>query len=162
VPVPSLHPQGRLFLFALEVCEMSDLTAQATQTETIWQPKNGTTPKAAAQAVCAVLDTATTSMGRATHYNTRDEQQVAEFCAHEDLLKLSRDLYTVLLALPGATDRAMQVGAAEPALDPGSWPGRSSRRAPAGTSPTSPSAPQACDPFLPGRSISVGRPGRIF
>lgn len=75
----------------------------------LWTP-NGMTPVEASAVVRSFLDTATTSMGRATHYNTREEQQKAELAAHEALMKLSRDLYAVLLALPGATDRAVQVG----------------------------------------------------
>lgn len=56
------------------------------------------------------LDAAATSLGRATHYNSREEQQKAELLAHDALLWLDRDLYAVLLALQGVTDRARQVG----------------------------------------------------
>lgn len=76
----------------------------------IWQPKPGTNAKQAGAVVCAFLDTATTSMGRATHYNTREEQQTAELAVHDALLRTSRDIYTVLLGVPGVTDRAVQVG----------------------------------------------------
>lgn len=83
----------------------------AMQTDvTLWTPGSGITPKAAGSIVCGFLDTATTSMGRATHYNSREEQQAAELRAHALLLDMSRDLYAVMLALPGVTDRAVQVG----------------------------------------------------
>lgn len=74
-----------------------------------WEP-NGVVPVRAGQIVCAFLDTATTSMGRATHYNTRTEQQAAELQAHQDLLGLHRGLYAALMLLPGLTDRSKQLG----------------------------------------------------
>jgi len=60
--------------------------------------------------VCDFLDTANSSMGRATHYNSRSEQQAAELQIHDRLFNSSRDLYTALLALPGLTDRSRQIG----------------------------------------------------
>lgn len=89
---------------------MPSKTMKTIDEMTLWQPKAGITPARAASAVCSFLDTATTSMGRATHYNSRQEQQNAELQAHADLMTMSRDLYTVLLALPGVTDRSVQVG----------------------------------------------------
>lgn len=89
---------------------MTTALSMNRETQMVWQPKSGMTPKTAGTAVCAFLDTATTSMGRATHYNTREDQQVAELAAHESLLHMSRDIYTVLLGVPGVTDRAVQVG----------------------------------------------------
>lgn len=64
----------------------------------------------AGKIVVSFLDAAATSLGRATHYNSREEQQKAELLAHDALLWLDRDLYAVLLALRGVTDRARQVG----------------------------------------------------
>lgn len=61
-------------------------------------------------AIVTFLDTASTSFGRATHYNTRDEQQAAELAAHVGLQNLHRGLYATLLTLPGLTDRAVQLG----------------------------------------------------
>ena len=87
-------------------CQMTT----ATSGDILWRPKGGATPTDAGKLVCAFLDTATTSMGRATHYNTREEQQAAELAAHDALMGLSRDLYAVMLAVPGTTDRSMQVG----------------------------------------------------
>ena len=90
------------------------MTTEIMQTNTrtldIWTPSNGTHPIEAGKVVTSFLDTATTSMGRATHYNSRTEQQAAELASHAALMGLSRDLYAVLLALPGTTDRAIQVG----------------------------------------------------
>jgi hypothetical protein len=60
--------------------------------------------------VAAYLDAATTAFGRATAYNTREEQQAAELHIHRELLALSRDLYAALLTLPGTTDRSVQLG----------------------------------------------------
>lgn len=76
----------------------------------LWTPPAGLAEKDVGRAVCSFLDTATTSFGRATHYNSRLEQQKAELAAHEALMDMSRDVYSVLLALPGVTDRSVQVG----------------------------------------------------
>jgi len=90
---------------------MTTMMLTGTQpTNTLWQPTNGTSPSAAGAIVCSFLDMATTSFGRATHYNTRDEQQGAEVSAHQGLFGLSRDLYMAFLALPGVTDRSRQIG----------------------------------------------------
>lgn len=76
----------------------------------LWRRPTHIQPKEAGTIVCKFLDTATTSFGRATHYNTRVEQQEAELQAHEKLFTLSRNLYSVLLALPGVLDRSVQIG----------------------------------------------------
>jgi len=90
----------------------STATAITTTTPTalVWEPPKGTTPSQAGVVVCSWLDTAATSFGRATHYNTREEQQEAEIHTHAALLRLDRDLYTAFLTLPGVTDRARQMG----------------------------------------------------
>jgi hypothetical protein len=75
-----------------------------------WSLPSSVTPAEAGRIVVSFLDAATTSLGRATHYNTREDQQRAERRAHDALLGLDRDLYAVLLGLPGVTDRARQVG----------------------------------------------------
>jgi hypothetical protein len=87
---------------------MTQLTIE-TNIPTIWKPQT-ITPIDAGKVVCAFLDTATTSFGRATHYNTRDEQQTAELDAHQALMNMERDLYTAMLMLPGVTDRSVQLG----------------------------------------------------
>jgi len=74
-----------------------------------WQP-NGVSPESVGAACCSFIDTATTAFGRATHYNTKAEQQAAEIAAHNGLFQLERDLYTVMLALPGITDRSQALG----------------------------------------------------
>lgn len=56
------------------------------------------------------LDVATTSTGRATTYNSREDQQFSEMMVHRAMLQADRDLYAVLLLLPGMTDHARQVG----------------------------------------------------
>lgn len=76
----------------------------------LWTPGGGITPHEAGKVVCDFLDVTTTSFGRATHYNTREEQMAAEQKAHGHLFELGRDLYTVMLMLPGSTDRARQLG----------------------------------------------------
>jgi len=75
-----------------------------------WKPPQRVTAKKAGEIVCHFLDTASTSFGRATHYNTRQEQQKAELAAHQAMMKLDRDLYALLLVLPGVMERAVQIG----------------------------------------------------
>lgn len=88
------------------------MTTQIAKTVTTidWKPKGRMSPKKAGQVVCSFLDTATTNFGRATHYNTREEQQKAELASHEALFKLDRDLYASFLMLTGLTNRARQLG----------------------------------------------------
>jgi hypothetical protein len=88
---------------------MTNKLASASDQQ-LWTPKAGITPRHASKVICSFLDTAVSSMGRGTHYNSREEQQAAELAAHEALLNMSRDVYTVMLALPGLTDRSVQVG----------------------------------------------------
>lgn len=75
-----------------------------------WSLPGLVSPAEAGKIVLSFLDAAATSLGRATHYNSREDQQKAELLAHDALLWLDRDLYAVLLALSGVTDRARQVG----------------------------------------------------
>lgn len=75
----------------------------------LWK-SNGIEPYEAGRLVCSFLDTATTSYGRATHYNTREQQKAAEMAVHGSLFGMCRDLYAVLLLLPGTTDHARQIG----------------------------------------------------
>lgn len=76
----------------------------------LWKNDGGIQPVEASKRVCAFLDTATTSFGRATHYNTREEQKQAELAVHGDLFSMSRDIYLALLLLPGVADHARQIG----------------------------------------------------
>jgi len=76
----------------------------------VWRPPTGVSVQDVGQKVCAFLDVATTAYGRASHYNTREEQEAAELAAHGGLMALDRGLYSVLLLLPGATDRSRQLG----------------------------------------------------
>lgn len=75
-----------------------------------WAPRAGVEQQEVGRVVCGFLDVASTSMGRETHYNTRDEQQAAELSAHRELLALDRGLYALLMLLPGSLDRARQLG----------------------------------------------------
>lgn len=75
-----------------------------------WRPPTGVTEKRAGEVVCHFLDTASTSYGRATHFNTREQQQKAELEAHQAMMRLDRDLYALLLVLPGVLERAVQIG----------------------------------------------------
>jgi hypothetical protein len=86
-----------------------DLSIRAT-TELAWSPPANVLPGDAGRIVASFVDAAATALGRATHYNSRDEQQKAELAAHEGLLRLDRGLYSLLLTLPGVLDRARQVG----------------------------------------------------
>lgn len=87
-------------------------TAVATRATTppAWSLPTVVSPAEAGRIVVSFLDAAATSLGRATHYNSREEQERAELLAHDALLWLDRDLYAILLALQGVTDRARQVG----------------------------------------------------
>ncbi len=80
------------------------------RTNVLWNPPDHITPSEAGRYVCSFLDIATTSYGRGTHYNSREEQQAAELRAHDNMLNLSRDLYAVFMALPGVLDRSVQMG----------------------------------------------------
>lgn len=75
-----------------------------------WSLPDRVTPAEAGAIVASFLDAAATSMGRSTHYDTREEQESAERSAHGALLALDRDLYALLLTLPGVTDRARMGG----------------------------------------------------
>lgn len=75
----------------------------------LWK-SDGIEPYQAGRLVCSFLDTATTSYGRATHYNTKQQQKAAEMGVHGSLFNMCRDLYAVLLLLPGTTDHARQIG----------------------------------------------------
>ena len=75
----------------------------------LWSKSRGQTDTILKEIVCNYLDTATTSFGRATHYNTREEQQKAELSSHKAMLNFDRDLYALFSVLPGTTDRASQI-----------------------------------------------------
>ena len=74
-----------------------------------WSRPQGKPTKLVKEVIANFLDTTTTSFGRATHYNTREEQQKAELSAHRAMLNLDRDLYTLFSILPGTTDRSSQL-----------------------------------------------------
>src|SRR5262245_20489247 len=84
------------------------LVRHALEAET-WTPPQGVDARTTGAVVGAFLDTALTSLGRATTYNARAEQQSAELAVHEAMLRLDRGLYATLLAVPGVADRARQV-----------------------------------------------------
>lgn len=64
-------------------------------------------------AVLSFLDIAGSGTGRSTFYNTKEEQQAAIKKVHENLFKLDRGLYGMLLLLPGAMDYSKQLGTAQ-------------------------------------------------
>lgn len=73
----------------------------------------------AVRTVARFLDTAAAATGRATFYNTADEQRAAELAAHAGLAALDRELYTGLVASPYLLDRARQTGALQLLSTPG-------------------------------------------
>jgi hypothetical protein len=83
---------------------------KTTVTTSTWMPKDTITAEAAGQTVLSFLDTATTSLGRATAYADRATQAKAELAAHEAMRALDRGLYALFLTLPGVSDRARQLG----------------------------------------------------
>ena len=54
------------------------------------------------------LDIAAISTGRASFYNTQEEQVAAESNAHAALLAVDRGIYALMAGLPGASDRSLQ------------------------------------------------------
>ncbi|MFI1383245.1 hypothetical protein [Embleya sp. NPDC020886] len=64
----------------------------------------------AAATVVRFLDVAVAATGRASFYNTRDEQLALEQDAHRAMVALDRRLYAGLVCSPGATDRSRQLG----------------------------------------------------
>jgi hypothetical protein len=88
---------------------MTTAIAHSNETQP-WKPAPGIQLTDASEVVCRFLDVAGTTYGRATHYNSRDEQQGAEMAAHKALFELSRSLYAILMAMPGLPDRAHMLG----------------------------------------------------
>lgn len=84
-------------------------SARSSSPAISWRPAEADAATAG-EIVCSFLDVASTALGRATHYNTREQQQAAELASHERLLSFDRDLYALLLLAPGITDRARQLG----------------------------------------------------
>jgi hypothetical protein len=60
-------------------------------------------------AFCGFLDSAGTATNRATHYNTKEEQQEAVNKIHQDLFEIDRGFYAMCLLLP-VTDYTRQLG----------------------------------------------------
>lgn len=60
-------------------------------------------------AFCDFLDSAGTATNRATHYNTKEEQQEAVNKIHQDLFEIDRGFYAMCLLLP-TTDYTRQLG----------------------------------------------------
>lgn len=88
---------------------MTDIV-RTSDAPTLWEKPSRVGIDKVRTTVCSFLDTATTSLGRATHYESREKQQEAELKAHADMLRFDRDLYALFLALPGLTDRSGQLG----------------------------------------------------
>lgn len=64
-------------------------------------------------AVLSFLDVAGSGTGRSTFYNTKEEQLAAIKKVHENLFKVDRGLYGMLLLLPGAMDFSLQLGTSQ-------------------------------------------------
>lgn len=61
-------------------------------------------------AVLSFLDMAVTSTGKATYYNTKEEQVAAQDAIHNAVYGVNRGLYTAMLTLPGMMDNVVQAG----------------------------------------------------
>ncbi len=61
--------------------------------------------------VSSFLDQATTGMNRATHYNTKADQQRAERLAHAAMFSVDRQTYGLLSCLSGLTDNSRKLAA---------------------------------------------------
>ncbi|HSA48750.1 MAG TPA: hypothetical protein VLH10_01380, partial [Yinghuangia sp.] len=72
--------------------------------------------------IARFLDVATGATGRATFYNSADEQAALERAAHADMAALDRRAYTGLICGPYVLDRARQTGVVQllstPSADP--------------------------------------------
>ena len=54
--------------------------------------------------VCDFIDAATVGTGRGTFYNSKEEQRQFIETAHQELMALDRDLYAMVVSLPGVND----------------------------------------------------------
>lgn len=59
-----------------------------------------------AQDIKKFLDFVGASSNRATHYNTKEEQQEAERLIHKTIFDVDRSIYGLLMLLPGTTDHS--------------------------------------------------------
>jgi len=59
-----------------------------------------------AQNIKSLLNFTGVSTGRATHYNTLEEQQEKELEVHKSIFKVDRSIYGLLMMLPGVTDHS--------------------------------------------------------
>lgn len=64
----------------------------------------------AGELIIRFLDLAGTATGRATYYDSKEDQLKAERLLHQEVFNLDRGIYGVCLALPGLMDRARQTG----------------------------------------------------
>ncbi|MFW6173260.1 MAG: hypothetical protein ACOC5T_05895 [Elusimicrobiota bacterium] len=62
------------------------------------------------KSLMAFLDASSTSMGRKTFYNTKNEQDDALGKIHKSVFSINRGLYTSMLLLPGVTDLSRTMG----------------------------------------------------
>ena len=54
--------------------------------------------------VCDFIDAAMVGTGRGTFYNSKEEQRAFVETAHQNLMSLDRDLYAMVVSLPGVND----------------------------------------------------------
>lgn len=66
--------------------------------------------RALTPALCSFMDTVGTSTGRATFYNSKEEQRAAVEKVHQELFGIERGIYAASLLLPGVNDFSRQVG----------------------------------------------------
>lgn len=67
--------------------------------------------KEAASVVDRFLDIVSTASGRATHYNSKEEQENALREVHGAMFNIDRGLYSILVMLDGSTDHSRQYAA---------------------------------------------------
>ena len=65
--------------------------------------------KRAASVAVNFLDVSSTATGRATHYNSKTEQEAAMNLVHKTLFNLDRGLYSILACLDGVLDISKQI-----------------------------------------------------
>lgn len=89
---------------------MSTLITDQNQNRRVLAQLNEQEKKDLAKIFLSFLDGAATATGRATFYNSKEEQVKAIKAIHKELFGLERGIYAMALMLPGFTDYSKQLG----------------------------------------------------
>jgi len=72
-----------------------------------WLPEPG---QEVSELLARFVSVATLATGRGSFYETKEDLMMAEKAVHETVHKLNRGLYTLILGVPGVSDRAKSLG----------------------------------------------------